>query len=165
MSNTFAINPPGAGQLQLNSIVPPTSDGTWSGDYFVGHPLRLEARPHPGYRLAGWGGLPGVSMDKVNFELTGDWTVTAQFEVDPAARPLLVMVHAGVGRIRLNASGPANSLGFLETSTDLAHWEPGRELAFDMDGQVTLFIETARVERAVFYRVRLAAPDVPPHGA
>jgi hypothetical protein len=155
---TLDVSPRGTGEVRLNSITPATTEGSWAGIYFRGHPIQLEAQPYPGYRLAGWSGLPGVATSTAVIELTDDWAVTARFEIDPAARPVMAVVYTEDGRIRLEVSGPADSLGILETSMDLIHWKPDQELEFDGTGLATMTFEMDRVEGGTFYRVRLAAP-------
>ncbi|MCL4177304.1 MAG: CotH kinase family protein [Verrucomicrobia bacterium] len=155
---TLEVAPRGAGQVRLNSIVPPTADGSWTGSYFAGHPIELEARPQPGYRFAGWDGLPGVFASTVTLELAADWTLAARFEVDAAAQPKLDVVRAGADEIRLEASGPVEGVGVIERSADLEEWEAWRELAFDGEGRAVVVVTgEVGVGSAKFYRVRLSA--------
>jgi hypothetical protein len=88
--------------------------------------------------------------------------VTARFEIDPSARPVLSVAHAQDDRIRVDASGPANSLGILESSIDLVHWSLDRELTLDAAGRATLTLEPIPTERGIFYRVRLSTANREP---
>jgi hypothetical protein len=59
----------------------------------------------------------------------------------------------------VDASGPANSLGILESSTNLVHWSLDRELTLDAVGRATLTLEPDPTKRGVFYRVRLSTSE------
>jgi hypothetical protein len=152
---TLNSSPPGSGHVQVNSIVTPAADGSWTGIYFRGLPIQLQARPQPGHRFAGWDGLPGVSSPSVVFELAADWRVTALFEIDPAARPTLVLIRAEEGIVRMEASGLANGAAILESSDDLDQWTFVRELTFDATGRAIIALEMEPLEDAMFYRIRL----------
>jgi hypothetical protein len=154
---TLDAAPPGSGHVQVNSIVTPIADGSWTGIYFRGLPIHLQARPQPGYRFAGWDGLSGVSKPSVVLELAADWRVTARFEIDPAARPTLVLIRAEEGIVRMEASGLANSVAVLEASRDLDQWTFVRELTLDATGRASVALEMEPSEAAVFYRMRLGA--------
>lgn len=53
---TLSVNDPAGGTVLLNTIEPDLSSGSWSGMYYTDYPVRLEARPAPGYVFAGWEG-------------------------------------------------------------------------------------------------------------
>jgi hypothetical protein len=86
---TLDMEPRGAGELQLNTLRinestegnNPTNAFPWKGTYFRNVPVHLEALPRPGYRFAGWKGLPLLgSTQSWTFTLGGASNVVAQFE-------------------------------------------------------------------------------------
>jgi hypothetical protein len=75
------VQPRGSGSIQLNSLdVAPAADAPWVGIYFQGNPVRLTARPQPGWRFAGWDGLPEANTNSLDLLLNSDRTVAARFE-------------------------------------------------------------------------------------
>jgi len=58
---------------------------TWTGTYFSGMPLRIEAKPKQGYKFSHWEG--DIESDEPVLSLTpsGDLNLTAHFELDPDA--------------------------------------------------------------------------------
>ncbi|TVR50610.1 MAG: hypothetical protein EA425_09420, partial [Puniceicoccaceae bacterium] len=89
---------PEGGSIRINSLVidaaavglpDPDQPYPWSGDYFHGVPVELEALPAPGWRFAGWleHGGAGVLLEVTP---TADIEATALFEPDPLAEPELL---------------------------------------------------------------------------
>jgi hypothetical protein len=68
----------GGGRILVNSV--PAPDRRFTGIYFKGVPIRLEAIPNPGYRFVGWQGLPDLDSASISVTLTEDGTITAIFE-------------------------------------------------------------------------------------
>lgn len=70
------VNPEGAGSILLPGA---TVTGEWSGEYFLGVPLPLEARPAEGYRFLGWS-LPELGDEaRVEVDPDGDLEIAALF--------------------------------------------------------------------------------------
>lgn len=85
---TLNVDSPDHGFIRINTVniaseTPgiPKDVFPWSGIYFQGVPVELEALPHLGYRFAGWQGIDAHSAT-VTLDLTGDLTVTALFAED-----------------------------------------------------------------------------------
>ncbi|MBN1877506.1 MAG: CotH kinase family protein [Anaerolineae bacterium] len=55
----------------------------WSGIYFRGVPIKLEAIPLPGYRFVGWKELPEGTPARTVQTFSGNVTLTAVFETVP----------------------------------------------------------------------------------
>jgi hypothetical protein len=53
------VHPAGAGRIHISTIEP--TDYPWTGVYFNGVPVKLEAIPNPGYIFANWGNNPLMS--------------------------------------------------------------------------------------------------------
>ena len=53
---TLSVNDSEAGHLQLNTITPDLSAGTWQGDYYTDYPVTVTAVAHDGYEFVGWEG-------------------------------------------------------------------------------------------------------------
>lgn len=67
---------PNAGQIRLNSLL--INSAQWSGLYFPGVPISLQAEAKPGYRFSHWGDDPA--------------NTAATLVVDPATQPLIAPV-------------------------------------------------------------------------
>ena len=50
----------------------------WTGTYFNGIPIKLVAKPHPGYQFVEWLGT-GLTQDSIEVDFTGDTVLTAVF--------------------------------------------------------------------------------------
>jgi Leucine-rich repeat (LRR) protein len=77
----------GGGSVRINTLfldgeLPGTDELLWSGRYFTGIPIELEALPEDGYRFAGWrGDVPDDLRDrkKISFPLNSDIDMIAEF--------------------------------------------------------------------------------------
>ena len=82
---TFDVSPPGAGTIQVNSIMPPNYP--WSTTYFGGIQTNLEANSNPGWMFSHWTHTSstmalGVNAPVNNITLTGPNTIVAVFVPD-----------------------------------------------------------------------------------
>lgn len=74
-----------AGTVKVNSIkigheTPGVMDaGSWTGEYFEGLPVVLEAIPNEGFEFVGWEGLEGTE-ERIEVVLDGDMFVEPMFE-------------------------------------------------------------------------------------
>ncbi|WP_280769724.1 CotH kinase family protein [Salipaludibacillus daqingensis] len=72
------------GTIQLNSIDISSqtpgieNDENWSGEYFIGVPISITAKPNPGYTFAGWG--EGIESTSETVEITLDSALTLEPE-------------------------------------------------------------------------------------
>ncbi len=69
----------------------PAAPYPWTGIYFQGIPVELEAVARPGYRFAGWQGLPAGTPALTVQTFTTDVALTAMFE--PVVAPSPVLLH------------------------------------------------------------------------
>ncbi|MCK4746821.1 MAG: lamin tail domain-containing protein, partial [Bacteroidales bacterium] len=80
-------NPPGGGQVQVNSrrvkLFP------WEGDYVEDYPVALKAVPAYGYRFAGWDGV-GDSDSAISVSLDQPLDLTARFEPGSWYEPIVI---------------------------------------------------------------------------
>ncbi|MFO7873418.1 MAG: CotH kinase family protein [Bacteroidales bacterium] len=75
------IEHPAQGNVRVNTIEVEGSKETWTGEYFKGLPVELEAVPSTGYRFSHWEGLPeNNTAEEVTFDLSEDKAVTAHFQ-------------------------------------------------------------------------------------
>lgn len=81
---TLDVQCPQGGSVTVNTTVPDTSSGAWSGTYLSGVPVSLIAKPQPGWEFAGWRGI-GTGGPELTLTLDGDITVTAIFAPAGAA--------------------------------------------------------------------------------
>jgi len=74
------VSPPGAGRIEISTIVPETYP--WSGIYFNGNPVTLTAIPNPGFSFDHWDAnnpLGNGTSDQINVNFTADDNITAYF--------------------------------------------------------------------------------------
>jgi hypothetical protein len=74
------------GYIRTNTVdIKPSTMGVpatpypWTGQYFPGIPLELEAHPMPGYMFSHWSGASSASTSKITLILTGNTQLTAHF--------------------------------------------------------------------------------------
>ncbi len=78
------VSPPRTGFIEIHDL--PIWDFPWAGAYFRGLPIRIAARPVPGFRFVGWEGVTPDDVAEASVELTGANTrVSAFFEIDCSA--------------------------------------------------------------------------------
>ena len=79
-TKTVSINIDGKGTVKINSIPISFTNSKWSGKYFAGYKISIEAVPSSGYEFAGWsGGYTGFEA-KITFDPTSDMSLTANFK-------------------------------------------------------------------------------------
>ncbi|MFO7999293.1 MAG: CotH kinase family protein [Bacteroidales bacterium] len=78
----LGVNDPVMGRIRLNTIVPEL-DGRWTGIYFQGVPVSLEALPSKGFRFSHWSGANSGNGESLVLTLHGNAALTAHFELDP----------------------------------------------------------------------------------
>ena len=82
---------------------------TGGGSYEKGSTATITANPHDGYIFAKW--QDGNTTNPRSFEVTGDATYTATFEVEPA------YADAFVGEYTVEGSGTLNNIPVIGTYT------------------------------------------------
>ncbi len=76
---SITLKTSGNGQIRINSIVPDTANGGWTGEYFSDCPVTLTAIPGEGMTFSGWeGDLSGDELT-VTTTLSKAMTVQASF--------------------------------------------------------------------------------------
>jgi len=99
------VDPPMAGEVEINNSIQP-SVYAWSGEYFGGLDISLNAKPLPGYQFVSWELsnqtlLPDNVSDPVSFSFEVADTVIAYFE--PIHIDLTILVDVpGSGLVELN---------------------------------------------------------------
>lgn len=105
------INSPGVGgKVLVQTIDPPTYP--WTGTFFTGVPLTLEAVPDPGYAFTGWSDSDPSGPQRT-FTLAGPKTVTASFGPDGQGPTLLNAQLARRDLVILDFDRPLNSIAAL----------------------------------------------------
>lgn len=74
------VENPGSGKIKINTIMP--LDYPWLGIYFDDIPVRLTARPEPGYRFIRWKGAVDSYEQNINVNVLSNLDFTAVFEPD-----------------------------------------------------------------------------------
>jgi len=64
-----------AGKVRINSIL--VDDDLWTGNYFKGVPVELEAIPRPGYRFIEWQGIDNYNLNPVRIVPSEALDITA----------------------------------------------------------------------------------------
>jgi len=147
---------PGAGKVRLNTLDSfAYTNGVWTGVYFRGHPIELEATPAAGYAFEGWEELPGLDRNPLQLRLTGNFTLTPLFRRLNGPRLELVR-EFGSSIVRLLATGPPRTSVRLETTADLRVWSILESLTTDDQGKSSVVIHPASTRQ--FYRLRQSTP-------
>lgn len=81
--NTITLKTNGNGSIRINSIIPDTADGGWSGKYYSDCPVTLTAIPADGAQFTGWGGDISGSDTTVTVTLSQAMEITADFGDKP----------------------------------------------------------------------------------
>ncbi|MBE6856362.1 MAG: hypothetical protein E7500_02880 [Ruminococcus sp.] len=76
---TITLRTNGNGRIQINSVIPDTSTGAWSGKYYSDCPVTLTVIPDCGYEFTGWSGDLNGNEEAVTLTLSQAMTVQADF--------------------------------------------------------------------------------------
>ncbi len=71
---------PDQGNIRVNTVEVGQSEEQWSGIYFEGMKMELEALPVPGYRFSHWEGVSNKSSTRTNFIFEGETDIAAYFQ-------------------------------------------------------------------------------------
>ncbi|MBN1541127.1 CotH kinase family protein [candidate division KSB1 bacterium] len=112
--------PERGGRIRVNSIL--VEIYPWSGFYFVGVPVRLEAVPNPGYRFVKWIGDDIPSTNPAEILINNGRLLSAEFE--PAAVQKSPIV---INEINYNSSSTFDPEDWVEL------YNPG-DLSIDLSG-------------------------------
>ena len=121
---TITLNalPAGAGKIKISTIIPDSYP--WSGVYFNGVPVKIQALANPGYVFSNWSANPfitSMSIDSFLNNFTSNTSITANFVVSP--NPSIA-----ISEINYNSSSTSNSGDWIElynygtTSANLSNW-------------------------------------------
>ena len=78
---TVSVNDVAAGVVEINTITPDLSSGSWSGEYFTDCPVKLTAVPAEGYQFVGWSGSTESTEKHIEINVSETGTdVIAIFE-------------------------------------------------------------------------------------
>lgn len=137
-------------RLLVNSALPGANAGApypWSGTYFRGVPIALEAVPNPGYVFAGWTGVASATATAA-LTLDGDAAVTATFI--PALAKIESLTRQPA-QVTLTIRGTPGAPYTIQTSPNLADWtDVSIVTASIADGTATVVHPTTEPRR--FYR-------------
>lgn len=134
LANITVKNDSSMGNVNINTITPDFSDGSWSGKYYTDYPVVLSAEPKYGYRLAYWETSTGekISGATAEIELSADMTVTAVYEKSD-----LLM-----GDINLDGAVDSNDLVLLSQyilNTQTLTAEQGARADLNSDNRIDVF--------------------------
>ncbi len=76
---TITLRTNGGGSIQINSIIPDTSSGAWSGQYYSDCPVTLTVIPDSGNEFTGWEGDISGSETTVTLTLSQAMSIQANF--------------------------------------------------------------------------------------
>lgn len=121
---TLQADPPEGGSIEFSTLNLPQAMLPWSGEYFTGIDIPVQAVPAPGYVFVGWSDAGLGSLPSANVNLDGDVTLTAIFE--QGSNPVIPIV---INEINYNSSATANSGDWVELcnpndfEVDLSGWQ------------------------------------------
>lgn len=138
---TLSVSEPRGGTIRCNSIgTLPLQGNTWEGTYFRGQTISIEAVAAPGWRFAGWSGLPGITNSIVQLPLDSDLTLTALYIQDGAPRITAIERITGI-QIRVRIESSPNAQIAFEESLDLQQWSLSTKLTADAEGRLSTILE------------------------
>ncbi len=82
------VNNSDFGEVKLNTLN--LNSFPWSGNYFQGVPITLEAIPKPGYKFVGWSGSITSSDRIITYTPTESNYISALFELDDQTYPVVI---------------------------------------------------------------------------
>lgn len=154
---SLSVNNPEHGSIRVNTLLvtaPP--EAPWTGGYFQQHPIELTAEAAPGFRFAGWDGLPGLANSSVRLVLHGDSTIGARFVGDPGIPLRLELPEPGPnGALRFGITGAPGISCDIEISTDLSQWVRQVSLLLDAEGHAAFTWSDTTATRRGFVRLRI----------
>lgn len=66
---TLTTSAPEGGLIQLNTVTPDLSDGSWTGKYFTDFPVTVTAEPKAGYEFSGWTGAMESDQETITVDI------------------------------------------------------------------------------------------------
>lgn len=125
----------------------------WSGSYFKGIPITLEARAAAGYRFVGWTGAAGLPLaPQITLTLSTNLSLVAQFV--PLAAEITAVDRPLPDVLRLQLRGAPNEIYVLQSSMDLVNWTDLQTFTNSAAGMATISTSPDPVDMKRFYRVR-----------
>ncbi|MBP7951092.1 MAG: CotH kinase family protein [Verrucomicrobiales bacterium] len=115
----------------------PAAPWPWTGTFFRGQMLPLEAVPAEGWLFAGWSGIPG-STPTATLDTNASATVTAHFIPQPVRNLQAQFVEPG--QVRISLTGTPLAPYRLQTSADLATWNEAGTASTTADGTASVTI-------------------------
>jgi len=152
----LGVDRPSAGAVQLNSLtITNAAETPFMGDYFRNHPVTLRALPNPGFRFAGWEGLPAADSAEATLIPTGAVSVIAKFEADAQPPVQLAITHrSSTQEFMIELHGPRRARLLLESSGNLLDWNMLATPDLDVNGQAVVPWAAVPKAGASFVRAR-----------
>ncbi|MBK9018231.1 MAG: CotH kinase family protein [Saprospiraceae bacterium] len=120
---TLQANPATGGTIHFSSITPSSANLPWSGVYFRGNPIPVQAKPNRGYVFTSWSDAGLGASQNATVTLSGDKTITANFALGSTSTAGIV-----INEINYNSPSTANSGDWVEltnptnNSVDISGW-------------------------------------------
>jgi hypothetical protein len=163
---TLNVSDPAAGTIRLNRLLIDTNLAganalapyPWTGTYFKGIPITLEARPSPGFRFAQWTGTAGsVTTPELSITPSANVSIVAEFvSLSPEITRVSLLTSNTVG---LEFRGFPEEIYWVQTSSDLASWADLTMVTAGADGRGTASVPIAGSGSKRFFRLRAAGPS------
>ena len=151
---TLNVNATVRGSIRINRLlVNPALPGAgatpypWTGTYFRGIPLALEAVPAPGWRFASWSGLAGGPL--ASLTLSASASITANFIANP---PSFLTIERQPTQVRFILQGTPGATYTLQSSPDLASWSDALDFTCAGDGSAEIFAPALAGDARRFFR-------------
>jgi len=106
---SITVNSTDGGSVKLNSLNLKSTEMPFTGMYFQGNAIHLEAIPAPGYKFDGWSGAVTSQSDTLSLNIGGSASITAAFSVDTGSTGGIV-----INEINYNSSNQFNSGDWIE---------------------------------------------------
>ena len=120
---TLTINATTGGSVQLNTLRLQSDDMPFSGIYFQGNEVHLNAIPVSGYKFDGWNGSVTSSAESISVSVTGSANLYASFSIDTSEVEEIV-----INEINYNSADSFDSGDWIELYNvsdqpiDISNW-------------------------------------------
>ncbi|MGE5860827.1 MAG: CotH kinase family protein, partial [Ignavibacteria bacterium] len=122
-NGALTINAAEGGSVQLNTLRLQSGDMPFSGIYFQGNEIHLEAIPAFGYKFDGWSGSATSTEKSISLSVTGSTNLYASFSIDTSAAKEIV-----INEINYNPANDFDSGDWIELYNisdqpiDISNW-------------------------------------------
>jgi hypothetical protein len=155
------VSNPAGGTVRVNRLkidgdlpgVDPLAPYPWTGTYFKGLTIALEANPFPGFRFTRWSGVPdSPGHPSITIPLSTNLNVMAEF--DPIPPEIAGVSWVTPNSMHLGVRGIPGESYTLQSSEDLLTWSDQVTVTTAADGAGLFRVDFDATRLKRFFRIR-----------